>query len=922
VDSGYALDRRFNAIILEGRVFNDSVDFQSNFSAPGVELELQGNLVSSGQDLSYEMNGRLRDFNIRDIVQDSDIYSDINCRFDLRGSGTRPEDLTGSLYLNFDDSIIDSTRIDTADIELSLADGLVSIGNLQITSPLARLTGNGSFGLEKRGEFTFELELPELGRFSGFTGIDSIGGEGLISGRVDGALDSLQAETRLDFTGLQIEDNTIKRLQGELHVGHYAGQNTIRFDAGAQGIRAFGLQDLELESHVEYRDSTAGFSVRLDQGEDFQMESSGDLHLLPGGYRLMLQNLGFVIRGEDWRQQNEVSEITWQSDSLKIDELLLMSGEQILRLSGDLDSQGAGELQLEIDDLDINRLSQLLYEDDRYYGRLDFNATIGNDMSEPQIKARLSVDKGGYFTEEFDSFSGDIRYDNEKLNWDFVLSKTAGDSLLRLYGYLPYQLAFSPFSSTFLQEEFLEIHFITTGVNLSFIQGLTGGLRDVQGTLVADIVLKNRLQDLRGSGPIRIVNGRIEIPEFGVAYEKINLVLLLDDRAIRLQELNIESGGGDLQVLEGSLAMSRESIEEFSARLQADNFRVVNTEDVEMRLGGILELSGSIQAVQINGDLSVDEAVVYYPAFTQQETAVELTDKPFFVIWEDTTAFDSSGALRFQKDDFETAVPFTETDFYKNVSASVSLNIDRNTWLRSEEANVEIQGEVDLQKKGVDVLLFGTVSTVRGYYELQGNRFEISEGKITFRGDPDYNPQIQIRAVHEFTQKTEQSREKHELQVLISGSKEEPRFDFTLDNQPVEQKDVFSILLFGKPFDSLAPGQRSNVSENSGFEKQAAGFLTGQLIKSISSRLSSELNLDVLQIESGRALGDTKVRVGKYVTPDVFVSVSQDFSAEGNQKVKLEYALPRDIVLLNLFLQAMRERRGDTGVDVIWKYEW
>ena len=58
------------------------------------------------------------------------------------------------------------------------------------------------------------------------------------------------------------------------------------------------------------------------------------------------------------------------------------------------------------------------------------------------------------------------------------------------------------------------------------------------------------------------------------------------------------------------------------------------------------------------------------------------------------------------------------------------------------------------------------------------------------------------------------------------------------------------------------------------------------------------------------------------VSSDVFVSVSQDLSSEGNQKVKLEYALPRDVVLLNLFLQAMRERKGDTGVDVIWKYEW
>ena len=160
------------------------------------------------------------------------------------------------------------------------------------------------------------------------------------------------------------------------------------------------------------------------------------------------------------------------------------------------------------------------------------------------------------------------------------------------------------------------------------------------------------------------------------------------------------------------------------------------------------------------------------------------------------------------------------------------------------------------------------------------------------------------------------------MRTIISGTVRAPEFEFTLDGQPAEQKDVISILLFGSTFENLPIGQRSNVASETSLSDQATGFITGQLIKQVSRRLGSELNLDVLQIESGQDLQDAQVKVGKYITPDVFVIVSQDFGAEGNQKINLEYEIPRKIVFLNLFLQASKERKGDTAMDVIWKIEW
>jgi autotransporter translocation and assembly factor TamB len=112
------------------------------------------------------------------------------------------------------------------------------------------------------------------------------------------------------------------------------------------------------------------------------------------------------------------------------------------------------------------------------------------------------------------------------------------------------------------------------------------------------------------------------------------------------------------------------------------------------------------------------------------------------------------------------------------------------------------------------------------------------------------------------------------------------------------------------------------VQQSSSLGDKATTFVTGQLIKQITQSIETELNLDMLQIKSGQDLEETRVKVGKYITPNVFVIISQDFGSQGNQKIELEYELPPKILFFNLFLEAFREKKGETGLDVIWKVEW
>lgn len=926
-DTCRAMGRYIYASKITGKIRGDSLLFRGNISELSANVNVAGKFVSrENRPAIYSLNGEVRDLNLASLADTAQVTTDLNFDYRLDGRGTDLENLAADFTLNFLPSTVDTMQIDSAYFDIAFKNKIINVKKFNLSAPFAHVTAEGNLGIKKEGNLRLNADFKDFSVLAKAMALDTLWGEGHLRAELSGTLDSLSAHADMDLTQVGFKDVKVQKLKGQINGEFSESKKIFAFDGMATDATAYGFEDVNADFKMSYEDTLLDYEIKLVQTEKMTTEMVGTLAILPEGYKLILAEFQFEGYEQNWTKIGQETEILYQGSEITVSKLKLASEGQTITLYGSLDTQGSGDLHFEIDSLNVQKFVNLMNTNAQYAGLLNFNLAVSGTFENPVIDGDFKIVDGQYFEVSFEKFSGKLGYQDNEITWKFMLSKTRGDSLMESSGFLPYKLSFSPFENQLLENEPLEIKLSTRGIDMSFMQGFMQSVKNIQGLLVADIVLRNTFQDLRGVGPIRFINGQFEIPDLGTKYEDINIVLVLEDKEIIINNFKAKSEGY-LKIIEGSLSLSQQHIERFRARLRADNFELMDTKALETSVTGEITLSGSIQAPVITGDLSVPDARVYYPAWIEEETTVELTDQPFFVIGADTSEFDVEGALRFQKEGTpEVEKPFTETVLYKNLRTNLSLKFDRNAWLRSEEANIEVEGTLDLVKEqNRDFVIFGSLSTVRGFYELQGNRFEIVEGEINFRGSPDYNPNIHIEAVHEFRQRSQGEALKREIQVVITGTKDEPQFSFTMDGQPVEQKDVVSILLFGQPFDDLPIGQRSNVaseSDGTSLEGKATGFLTGQLIKRLSSRLGSEFNLDVLQIESGQGLGDARVRVGKYVTPDVFVSVSQDFGAEGEQKVELEYEIPRKILFFNLFLQASKEREGDTAADVIWKIEW
>jgi translocation and assembly module TamB len=239
----------------------------------------------------------------------------------------------------------------------------------------------------------------------------------------------------------------------------------------------------------------------------------------------------------------------------------------------------------------------------------------------------------------------------------------------------------------------------------------------------------------------------------------------------------------------------------------------------------------------------------------------------------------------------------------KNVNAQQALTIDmrvrlrRDIWVKQENGSAELTGDVQVKKDGTGpVRLIGDVETVRGALTVMGKEFKVTEAKITFTGGVPIDPGLDLTADYKAQQ--------YLVHVIIGGTASQPSLTFKSEPD-LEQADILSVLLFGKPTSQLSGGERTDLKSRA--SEVATGFAASQVSQQVSQALGlEEMGIELKQSGSG-------VGVGSYLGQNTYASFSQDFSQQGGQRVDLQHYVTR-----HLEVDTNTTARGDRGADVIW----
>jgi translocation and assembly module TamB len=181
-----------------------------------------------------------------------------------------------------------------------------------------------------------------------------------------------------------------------------------------------------------------------------------------------------------------------------------------------------------------------------------------------------------------------------------------------------------------------------------------------------------------------------------------------------------------------------------------------------------------------------------------QKRVISLDDPEFYRV-VDTTAFLDRRLL-----------PGAPSVFMDNlVIRSVPIRMGGDVWLRSEEANINLGGSVNVTRGRVlrganagalQLALDGSLQTVRGTYRLNlgpvQRAFEVEQGEMRFYGDPDLNATLNINALHTVRQFSQQAaRPDVRVRVHIGGTLLAPTAELSSpDSLRVTNADLISYL--------------------------------------------------------------------------------------------------------------------------------
>jgi autotransporter translocation and assembly factor TamB len=387
----------------------------------------------------------------------------------------------------------------------------------------------------------------------------------------------------------------------------------------------------------------------------------------------------------------------------------------------------------------------------------------------------------------------------------------------------------------------------------------------------------------------------LALPKFGVAYNDLQLTAAIDSTFVKVTDFQMQSDKGTLKA-NGQVNFIREAITDANGSLTASDFLVARNRDMELRIDAKITGTGNTQGAEYSGGINVKRSRFFVRSL-QPSTVIQLEESPA----QKKSPADSGRAA-------STSPANSLQRWMNSLYGEVKINIPRNTWIRGPEFNAEIEGALELIQEGMeDFSLFGSLNIIRGTYELFGKRFDIDGGQITFLGDYQ-TPQLDITAKHSFRGG---DREKKTLEVKISGSLASPQLQFLRDGEPVDEQDALANLFFGLDFDQLLSGQREDVQVVSA----ASGVLSGLVSQQLEKSFGRSLNLDLIQFQGG---DNISVVVGKYLTNDVFISLSQEPEA---RVFSLEWELYRFLFLLLQGAQG-NDANKKTGIDFIWKKEW
>lgn len=912
----------------------------------GGELAARGRVDLASPQKGYEAAVGMRVVDLHSILASAPVTA-LSARAQVAGRGTDPATMRLAAIADVSASRYDSLTVDTASVRIGVADGLLRVDTLLVHGPHVQAAAGGSFGLAagRSGELTYTAAVDSLGALARWlpraavdTGVvrprpwrvrralararadsariaerteveravqggvaprlvvdtaftvrrDSVAGAVYAAGVARGSLTDLDLRGRAGATGLALRGNTARALRVEYAWTHgRTPVSSIAVAAQGDSLSAAGFALDSADARLTFSGASHGGHAQLYVWQDTAGEYSvrGDYVLHAQHNELHLADVALRFDTTVWRSTHP-SAIRWGAEGVQVENVELRNGTAgRVYANGLLPTSGSADLQVAIDNFQAGDFLALLQSDVPFRGLVSVDGRLQGVLAAPRMRGAFGVTEGSYGGTPVPELHGTLDYAGRRLTAHVEAARAGGTPMMVADARLPINLALTGVTrSRLLRRRPLVVDVTADSLPLELIPRFTDVVADVHGRSEGIFHVRGTFDDPRLAGVLALDRGHVTLVPTGTSLSAVAGYVRMAGDSVWVDSL-VGRAGGPVR-LSGRLGVATLTRPSFDLLLTATNARVLDNDRGRVNASAEITMKGPFDAAVVNGTATVNNGVIYIPTSTNKQVINTGDPSLFNVI--DTSVVANRELLPAQ------------SPLLQNLRMDLTVQVNRGTWARNTDANVELftgpEGlaiHVDRAKQALT--LDGVVSTDRGEYTYLGKRFQIRNGSATFIGAPELNPMIQATAAYDVQLANQPALT---IEVLIGGTLRSPRLTLQSSAQPpLPQSDLISYLAFGRPAASLLPqangtsvsGANTNgtlVGTTEAFvQRQLAGVAIGAAVQSLETSATRSMGLDVFNITpagvpiefnpdvfKGFFLG-SQVEMGKYLNPRTFLSL-------------------------------------------------
>jgi translocation and assembly module TamB len=836
----------------------------------------------------------------------------------------------GDLRLALSRSRLREFTLDSIHTVVGVHDSVIKLDTAYAVWKGARVGGSGTLGWNAphSGKMSLTLAADSLIAFdslllaaTGQTRDNSpdsrpLGGTAHANVQLAGSLDTLEMGGDLTVQNLEWQRISSPQVTGAFSwIGGQRPQLTA--SVGSDSITAQKWVFHNLGGQVRGWADSLEWNAGSGVGQDSRVDGAGRWWRREQSQVAMFDSLAFTLPVHRYRLDQSFA-VTLSDSAPAISPLTLRAddGSGLIQMGGRIPGSSEGSLALRILGFDLHDIYGLLQRDTTAIaGEVGLDVRVGGTAEAPTLRGTTTLDGGRFGDFEAPFLQGVVDYAARKLEANLFLWRT-GENVLQIETRLPLDLGLSGVKQRRVEGP-LSIHARGDSVDLGLLEALTPAVTRVRGVLGVDVNVGGTWDAPEFAGGVEIRGGSMSIPGLGVRYEGLQGRARFQGDSLVFDTLNIRSGGR--LGITGSIRLVDLSRPVLDLGFRADAFRALDVRNFLTFTGtGGLRLQGPVFQSTLTGGLTANSGVLYF---------ADLVSKRIIDL-EDPTIADLVDTTLLRRQNLSLGASFQNRFLDSLTIQNLRVLLGSDVWLRSNEANIQLGGEVVLSKAGKTYTPSGTLDALRGSYTLKigpvTRDFTVERGSVRYFGD--LNAALDIRAVH-----VVRAVRGEEIPVIanITGTLYAPKV--TLEstfNPPISETDLVSYLVTGYPANEAAQlGQGNALATGLSYFSSA---LSSELERALIQDLGIPLDLIEIRpgVSSGRSASLTQLAAGWQLGSKTFITLNAGFCPENlghfsynNLGASLEFRFSREWSLQTSVEPTLQSCRPDFGLQISNPYQ-